>query len=58
MITEALILAWNKQSLRTIVETDLSNYVNSGVFFQIGKDRLLHLIPYLFKNLNPIEYNY
>ncbi len=58
MITEALILAHNKQSLRTIVETDLSDYVSSGIFSQIDKDRLLHPVAYLSKNLILVEYNY
>ena len=33
MVTEALILAHYKQHFKTIIETDLSDYVSSGVFF-------------------------
>ena len=40
------------------MEIDFSNYINSGVFFQLGEDRLLHLIAFFSKNLNPAEYNY
>ena len=40
------------------METDSSDYVSSGVFSQLGKNRLLYLVVFFFKNLNPAEYNY
>ena len=58
MVTEAPILAHYKQGLRTIVETDSSDYVSSGVFFQLGKDGLLHPVAFFSKNPNPAECNY
>ena len=58
MVTEAPILAHYKQGLRTIVETDSSDYVSSGVFSQLDKDGLLHSVAFFSKNLNPAECNY
>ena len=58
MVTEAPILTHYKQGLKTIVETDSSDYVNSGVLFQLGEDRLLYLVTFFPKNLNPTECNY
>ena len=40
------------------METDSSDYVSNRVFFQLGKDRLLHLIASFFKNPNLAECNY
>ena len=57
MVTEAPILAFYKQGLKTIVESDSSDYVSSGVFSQLGEDRLLHPIAFFSKNLNPAECN-
>lgn len=58
MIIETPILAYYKKSFETIIETNFSDHVNSRVFFQFGKDRLLYLIFFFFKNLNPANYNY
>ncbi len=58
MVTEALILVYYKQSLKTIVETDSSDYISSGIFSQLGEDGLLHLVAFFSKNLNLIECNY
>ena len=58
IVTEALILANYKQNLKIIVETDLSDYVSSEVFFQLSKNRLLYLVAFFSKNLNLAEYNY
>ena len=58
MVTEVPILAYYKQGLRTIVETNSSDYVSSEVFSQLGKDGLLNLIAFFAKNLNPAECNY
>ncbi len=58
MVTEAPILAHYKQGVRTIVETDSSDYVSSGVLSQLGGDGLLHPVVFFSKNLNPAECNY
>ena len=58
MVTEAPILAHYKQGLRTIVETDSSDYVSSGVLSQLGEDGLLYPVAFFSKNLNPAECNY
>ena len=58
MITEVPILIYYKQSLRTIVETDSSDYVSSGVLSQLGKDGLLHPVAFFSKNLNSAKCNY
>ena len=58
MVTEAPILAHYKQGLKTIVETDFSDYVSSGVLLLLGEDGLLHLVAFFSKNLNPTECNY
>ena len=58
MIIETPILTHYKQGLRTILETNSSNYVSSGVFSQLGKNRLLHLLVFFSKNPNPAKCNY
>ncbi len=58
MVTKASILAHYKQSVKPIVETDSSDYVSSGVLFQLGDDGLLLPVAFLSKNLNPSECNY
>ena len=58
MIIKASILAYYKQEVRTTVEKNLSNYINSKVFFQLGDDKLLYSIAFFFKNLNLAECNY
>ena len=58
MVIKALILAYYKQDVKTIVETDSSDYVNSRVLSQLGDDGLLHLIAFFSKNPNPTECNY
>ena len=40
------------------METNSSDYVSNGVFSQLCKDRLLHLVAFFFKNLNFAECNY
>ena len=40
------------------MEIDFFNYVNSGVFFSLNKDRLLNSIACFSQNLNPAECNY
>ena len=58
MVTKAPILAHYKQGVKTIVETDSSDYVSSGVLSQLGDDGLLHPVAFFSKNLNPAECNY
>ena len=58
MVIEVSILVYYKQSLKTIVETDFSNYFSYRVLFQLGKDGLLYPIAFFSKNLNLIESNY
>ena len=58
MVTGASILAHYKQVLKTIMETDSSDYVSSGVLFELGKDGLLHPVVFFSKNLNLVECNY
>ena len=58
MEIKASKLVYYKQGLKIIVETDFFDYVNSKVFFQLNKDRLLHLITFFSKNLNPTKCNY
>ena len=40
------------------METDFFDYVSNGVFFQLGKDKLLHPVAFFSKNLNPAKCNY
>lgn len=58
MVTEAPILAYYKQGVKIILETDSSNYVCSGVFSQLGYNRLLQPVVSFTENLNPAECNY
>ena len=58
MVTKVSIFAHYKQDLKTIIKTDSSDYVSSGVFFQLGNDRLLYLVAFFFKNPNLVECNY
>ena len=58
MVTKALILAHYKQGVKTIVETDSSDYVSSRVLSQLGDNGLLHPVVFFSKNLNPAECNY
>ena len=58
MVTKAPILAHYKQGVKTIVETNSSNYVGSGGFSQLDDDGLLHLVTFFLKNLNSAKCNY
>ena len=58
MVTEAPILVHYKQGVRTIVETDSSDYISSGVLSQLSDDGLLHRVAFFFKNPNLVECNY
>lgn len=39
------------------MKTNLSNYINSKVFFQLSKNKLLYPIVFFLRNLNLVEYN-
>ena len=58
IVTEAPILVYYRQDLKTIVKTNSSDYVSNRVLFQLEKDGLLHPITFYLKNLNPIKCNY
>ena len=58
MVTKALIKTHYKQGFTIIVEIDFSNYVNIRIFFQLGKNRLLHPVIFFSKNSNPAECKY
>ena len=58
MITEVLIFAYYKKSIKAIMKTNLSDYDGNKVFSQLVDDGLLHLVVFFSKNLNPTEYNY
>ena len=58
MVTKRLILAYYKQSVKTIVEIDSSNYVSSEVLSQLGDNRLLHSVVFFSKNFDSAECNY
>ncbi len=57
MVTKAPIFAHYKQGVKTIVETDSSDYVSSRVVSQLDDDELLYLVAFFTKNLNFSEYN-
>ena len=42
----------------SVIKTNSSNYVTGGILSQYNKDRVLYLIVYFLKQLNPAEYNY
>lgn len=58
MITKTTIFTYQKQDVKTIVETISSNYINNGVFSQISDDRVLYSIVFFSTNLNITEYDY
>ena len=58
MVTKAPILAYYKQSVKTIVKTNSFDYVNNEVFSQLGNDKLLYPIAFFSKNFNLVECNY
>ena len=58
MVTQVPILAYYKQGVKTIIETNLSDYISSGVFSQLGNDELLRPIAFFSKNLNSAGCNY
>lgn len=58
MVTKAQILTYYNQGLKTIVETNSSDYVGSRIFSQLEENGLLYLITFFLKNLNLVECNY
>jgi len=57
-VTEGPVLAYFDREKKLYLETDSSDYVNSGVLSQYREDGLLHLVAFFLKNLNPAECNY
>lgn len=58
MVNKAFIFVYYKQGLKTIMKTDLSNYVSNKVFFKINQNGLLYLITFFSKNLHLTKCNY
>lgn len=58
MVIEALIFTHYKQNLKTIIETDFSDYISNWVFSQLSNNELLHPIAFCSKNLKFVKYNW
>ena len=58
MVIKVPILVYYKQNIKTVLETNSFDYVSSGVFFQLGNDKLVYPIAFFFKNLNSVKCNY
>lgn len=58
MVSKAPILTHYKQGIKTIVETDLSDYISSKVLFQLSNDELLHPVTFFFESFNLANCNY
>ena len=58
LITQAPVLKHFDMTKEAILETDSSDYVNSGVLSQYNDEGLLHPVAYYNKNLNPAKCNY
>ena len=58
MVIKALILAYYKQSVKTIMKIDSSDYVSNRVFSLLSNNELIHSIAFFSKNLISDEYNY
>lgn len=52
------MLTNSKPDVWKILKTDSSNYVNSRIFFQLDHEKLLYIVAFFSKNLNPIRCNY
>ena len=57
-MTEAPVLRHFDQNCELYLETDSSNYINSGVLSQKDDDGVLHPVTFYSKNLLPAECNY
>ena len=57
-ITETSILAHFDSKLKTIIESDSSDYVSAEVLSQKGKDGVIRPVAFFFKTLLPAECNY
>lgn len=44
--------------MKTMVDTNSSDYISRGVFSTFGDDKLLHFRAFFFKNLNLAKCNY
>jgi len=57
-MTEAFILRHFDQNRKTILETNLFNYVNDNILSQYDDEETLHSMIYYSKNLSLAECNY
>ena len=57
-VCENLILCHFDPTKQCFVETNFSNYVNTGVLSQMGKDGLLHPMAYFLRKIAPAECHY
>ena len=46
------------KSREAILETDSSDYINTGILSQYNDDGVLYPVAFYSKNLTPAEYNY
>ena len=58
MVTSTLVLRHYNRLQPAVLETDSSDYVNSGVLSQADDNGVLHPVTFYSKNLLPAEYNY
>jgi hypothetical protein len=58
MFIIAPILYYFDPLKKIFVETDILDYVSSGIFSQKNKHGVLYLIIFISKKYNPAEYNY
>ena len=57
-IRPRLIVVLTDRSRPAVLETDSSDYVNSGILSQADDDGVLYPVIFYSKNLLPAEYNY
>lgn len=57
IVTKVPVFAHEKQSIKIIIKTDLLDYINGEVLFQLGDNKLLHLVTFFSKNLNLVKNN-
>lgn len=52
------MVAHYKQDKNIILETDLSDYDSSKIFFCFNNNEFLYLMKFFSKNFNPADWNY
>ena len=55
---KAPILKYFNPSKQCFIETDSSNYINTGMLLQKGEDSLLHPVTYFLQRMAPVKCNY